>query len=45
MSTIMSPNVLGWRCFGQVIGQYEALTPAQTVGGAGRGSEAVGRPT
>ena len=30
---------------GRVIGQCGALTPAQTVGGAGRGSEAVDRPT
>ena len=42
----LSPNVPAvYDGLGRVIGQCEALTPAQTVGGAGRGSEAVGRPT
>jgi len=41
----MSSNVPGIRRFGQAIGQCVALTPAQTVGGGWRGSEAIGRPT
>ena len=34
----MSYNVRGIRRFGQVIGQCEALTPAQNVGGRSRGN-------